>query len=78
MTTWHNIIIISFFFSLLPLISIFFGLFNAGSLRWLVVEEEDKRIGGKRKGERKNKRHVIVHMACHVDKTTVKRPFGSG
>jgi hypothetical protein len=34
----------------------------------------------KKEEERKNKKkiHVIVHMACHVGKTTVKRGFGPG
>jgi hypothetical protein len=51
---------------------------DAGELEVALVEEEDKRRGGKRKEGKGNKRHVIVHVACHVGKTTVKRSFGPG
>jgi HSP20 family molecular chaperone IbpA len=38
-----------------------------------------KKGGKKRRREKKNKKfHVTVHVACHVDKTTIKRDFGPG
>jgi hypothetical protein len=41
-------------------------------------KKEEKKGEKKKKGEKIKKFHVIVHVACHVGMTTVKRGFGPG
>jgi hypothetical protein len=45
---------------------------STGEIEVAPVEEQDKRRVEKRKVEKEKKYHVIIRVACHVDKTMVK------